>query len=60
MAHTIAQRNTRTRPQILLRRTPEAMDEALKKTSGLWRGRKIDPVRYQKEMRKSYATEKMR
>lgn len=34
------------------------MDRVLNNTVGLWRGRKIDPIKYQRAMRKSYATER--
>lgn len=60
MVYTIAQQDARTRTRALLRRSPEAMDRALDKTAEIWRGRKIDPIKYQRRMRKSYATEGLR
>ena len=34
----------------------EAVREILRETAGLWRGKKLDPLAYQRAMRRSYAT----
>lgn len=37
-------------------RSPEEIRRILKRTWGLWRGRKINPIAYQRKMRKEYET----
>ena len=34
----------------------EAIRKILHETAGLWRGKKLDPLAYQRAMRRSYAT----
>lgn len=57
MDQTLAKkRNT----QLLLGVRPEETKKILEETAGLWRGRKIGPISYQRAARKSYATLRQR
>ncbi|MBI3305009.1 hypothetical protein HYZ80_01635 [Candidatus Parcubacteria bacterium] len=40
----------------LLRRDPTEIKKVIRETAGLWRNRKLDPIKYQRAMRKLYAT----
>ena len=62
MIRAIAQKPIRwpSRGLTPLRRSAKEIQTALRKTAGLWRGRSINPLTYQRAMRKTYATVRKR
>ena len=50
----------RTKKNTLIYKNKEAIKKTLRDTSGIWKNRKIDPLAYQRAMRKSYAFAKNR
>ena len=57
---TIVQKNISRAAVKMQWHNREEVKKILRETAGIWRGRKIDPIRYQRAMRKSYALERMK
>jgi len=53
---TLTKQTDPVRVRDILYRDRAAIKRALDATVGLWRNRKIDPLRYQRAMRKQYTT----
>ena len=55
MVKTLAQKENISRSySLLIGMNANEIKKTLRETAGIWRGRKIDPLRYQRAMRKSY------